>query len=346
MSSEIIINGRFSGRLSAGVDRYASELLRSLEQTVRVITPPAGLTGLAGELWEQLQLPRQVGKAARLWSLADTGPLRAAHQVVTIHDLSMLEHPEWFDAKLRLWYRLLIPRLARRAEAILTVSEHSKRSIIRKLGVPESKVTAVPNGVDLRRFRPGDPAPVRAKYGLPERYILFLGTSEPRKNLERLLLAWSRLTEFQDIQLIIAGRPPGSALVASEPRPRRRTRFLGYVPEEDLPGLYAGALFFVMPSLFENFGLTVLEAMACGAPVITSQAGALPEVTGEAVLTVDPTSVEAITEAIRRLVLEPDRRLELSRKGLERACRFSWERSAQQIKDVLAALSPTAMVQE
>ncbi len=336
MTGEIVVNGRYRGRLSAGVDRYASELLRYLGEVVRVVEPPARLPGLAGEFWEQVQLPKAVRDNECLWSLADTGPLGSLRQVVTIHDLSMLDHPEWYSSQLRLWYRFLLPRLARRAEAILTVSEYSKRSIVRKLGVPDSKVTAIPNGVNLRQFHPCDPTAIRAKYELPERYILFVGSLEPRKNLDRLLLAWSRLTEFQDIQLVIAGPPAGAAMARSSIRPRRRTRFLGFVPDDDLPALYAGALLFIMPSLYEGFGLAVLEAMACGTPVITSQVGALPEVAGDAIMPIDPTSVEGMTEAIRKLVLEDDRRAVLRRKGLERACLFSWERSAQQVRSILS----------
>jgi glycosyltransferase involved in cell wall biosynthesis len=336
MPTEIVMNGFWRGRHFAGFDRYVSELLPFLGSGVRVIQPPAGLSGLPGLLWEQLQLPRLAGKESLLWSQANLGPLAITRQAVTIHDVSVLDHPEWYDPRLRLWYRLLLPRLAKRVELILTVSEHSRRSIIRRLAVPDLRVVTIPNGVNLRRFHPGDPTAVRAKYGLPERYILFVGSLEPRKNLDRLLLAWSRLTEFQDVLLVIAGPQVGSSLPPAMTRLKRRTRHLGFIPDDDLPGLYAGAVFFIMPSLFEGFGLTVLEAMACGTPVVTSQAGALPEVAGEAALLIDPTSVEGMTEAIRLLLLEDSRRAHYRQKGLARACQFSWERSAQQIKRILS----------
>ena len=337
MPTEIVVNGHFKGRRFAGPDRYASELLQCLGSDIKVILPPAGLAGLRAQLWEQFQLPRLAPQDACLWSPANTGPLAVTRQVVTIHDLSILEHPEWYEPSHRLWYRLLLPRLAQRVQSILTVSEYSKRSIVRRLGVPEAKVAVVPNGVDLRTFRQVDPHPVRAKYGLPERYILFVGSLEPRKNIERLSQAWSRLTEFQDVQLVLAGALVGSSAPSAITRHRLRSRYLGYVPDEDLPGLYAGAVCFIMPSMLEGFGLTVLEAMACGAPVIASQAGALPELVGNAALLVDPTSVEAMTEAIRRLLLEDDRRWYLRQKGLERACRFTWEHAAEQIRAVLSA---------
>ncbi len=337
MASEIVVNGRFEGRRLTGVERYASEILRCLEPRVKVIAPRQPMTGLWGHLWEQFALPGSVGTGRFLWSPANTGPLAVARQAVTIHDLSVLDHPEWFNANFRLWYLMLLPRLARRAKTILTVSEHSRRSILKRFSLPEEKVTAIPDAVNLEQFREVDPAAARAKYELGERYILFVGSLDPRKNLERLLQAWIRLAEFKDLQLVIVGSRTNVFRPISVSASRRRTRFLGYVPDEDLPGLYSGAAFFIMPSLFEGFGLTVLEAMACGTPVITSYAGALPEVVGDAAMQIDPTSVEGMAEAMRTLLLEEEVRSELRQKGLERACQFSWERSAEAIWEVLAA---------
>ncbi len=333
----IVVNGRFEGRRLTGVERYASEVLRCLGPDTKVIKPRQTLTGMRGHFWEQFVLPSALTKDEYLWSPANTGPLAVAAQTVTIHDLSVLDHPEWFTSSFRLWYLFLLPRLARRARSVLTVSEHSRRSIIRKLRLPEDKVTAIPDGVNLRQFHPCDPTPVRAKYELREPYILFVGSLDPRKNLERLLQAWARLGEFKDLDLVIVGSQGNVFRPVAIPRARRHIRFLGYVPDEDLPGLYAGATFFIMPSLFEGFGLAVLEAMACGTPVITSHAGALPEVAGDAAIQVDPTSVEAMAEAMRTLLLDEGLRSALRQKGMERACKFSWERSAQEISKVLAA---------
>ena len=337
MPGEIAMNGLYEGRHSAGVDRYVSELLRCLGPGIKVLKPPQPLTGLRGHAWEQLRLPGLLGAEDRLWSPAGTGPLSVTRQAVTIHDVSVLSHTEWYPGSLRLWYRLFLPRLARRAGVILTVSEHSKSAIVRRLGVPEARVKVVSNGVNPCQFRFCDPAEVRVRYGLPDRYILYVGSLEPRKNVERLVQAWNRLTDIRDVQLVLAGRPGGASAPPFVARPHWRVRMLGFVPDEDLPALYAGALFFVMPSLYEGFGLSVLEAMACGAPVIASQAGALPEVTGQAALQVDPTSVEGMTEAIRSLLLDGELREELRQKGLERAGQFSWERAARQVRDILSA---------
>lgn len=337
MAGQIVVNGRFEGRRLTGVERYASEILRCFGPRVKVVKPVRPLTGLEGHLWEQFLLPTYLGKDQYLWSPANTGPLAVSRQVVTIHDLSVLDHPEWFNPNFRLWYMLLLPRLARQAKAVLTVSEHSRGSILRRFNLPEENVIAVPDAVNLEQFHECDPAPVRAKYELNQRYILFVGSLDPRKNLERLLQAWMRLTEFRDLQLVIAGSWANIFRPVAVGTTRRRTKLLGYVPDEDLPGLYSGATFFIMPSLYEGFGLTVLEAMACGTPVITSYSGALPEVVGDAAIQVDPTSAEGMAEAMRTLLLDADLRLELKHKGLERAHQYSWERSAESVWEVLAA---------
>jgi glycosyltransferase involved in cell wall biosynthesis len=304
---------------------------------VKVIRPSHAAAGLRGHVWEQFLLPRALEKEQFLWSPANTGPMVVTRQAVTIHDLSVLDHPEWFATGFRIWYMLLWPRLARNVRVILTVSEHSRRSILRRFGLPEDKVVAIPNGVNLQQFHPVDPTLVRNRYGLGKPYMLFVGSLDPRKNLDRLLQAWFRLPEFKDVELVIAGARRDIFQPVSMPYRPRRTRFLGYVPDDDLPGLYAGATFFIMPSLFEGFGLTVLEAMACGTPVISSYAGALPEVTGTAAIQVDPTSPEAMAEAMRTLLVDEGMRANLRQKGLDRAARFSWERSARQISEVLAS---------
>ncbi len=335
MSGEIIVNGRFDGRRLTGVERYASEVIRRMGENVKVVKPGRLTTGFRGHAWEQLMLPRALRDEQLLWSPANTGPLVVTKQVVTIHDLSVLDHPEWFAPRFRAWYMLLLPRLARTARVVLTVSEHSRRSILHRFQLPDEKVVAIPNGVNLEKFHPVDPAEVRGRYGLRQPYVLFVGSLEPRKNLDRLLQSWMLLSEFRDVELVIVGSGGSIFRPVSIPTYIRRTRFLGYVPDEDLPGIYSGATLFIMPSLFEGFGLSILEAMACGAPVITSYAGAMPEVAGNAAIQVDPTSAEAMAEAMRTLLLDETLRAGLKKKGLDRACRFSWERSARQILDVL-----------
>ncbi len=336
MSAEVAVNGRFEGRRVTGVDRYASEMLRCLGRRTRLIRPRGPVTGMRGHFWEQFILPRLISESELLWSPANSGPLAVSRQAVTIHDISVLEHPEWFAPAFHLWYAMLFPWLARRAQIVLTVSENSRQAIIKRFDLAEQKVISSPNGVNSHRFHPCDHKSVRGKYGLPEHYVLFVGSLDPRKNLGRLLQAWEKLTDFPEVALVIAGSKTTIFRAVQTPECSKRVRYLGYVPDEDLPGLYSGAAFFAMPSLFEGFGLTVLEAMACGTPVLTSNAGALPEVTGEAAVLVDPFDVEQMTSAMRTLLLDEGLRLSLRGKGMERACQFSWEESAERIWSLLS----------
>ncbi len=332
----IAVNGRFEGRRISGVDRYASEVSAHLGQRVRIVAPPLALGGFAGHMWEQMVLPLLVHSNEVLWSPTNSGPVILSRQVVTIHDLSVLEHPEWFSPAYRSWYRKLLPCLARRARQVLTVSEHSRGAIIRVLGLGGDKVTCIPNGVNLSMFKPCSSESIRRKYRLTKRYVLFVGAIDPRKNLSRLMRAWEALSEFPELELVIAGcRTPVFGPVYFD-HCIRGVRWLGYVPDADLPALYAGAEFFIMPSLSEGFGLTVLEAMACGTPVISSSAGALSDVTGEAAVHVDPQSVDQITQAMRTLLTDETLRSKLRDEGLERARRYSWERSAEQVWEVLS----------
>jgi glycosyltransferase involved in cell wall biosynthesis len=328
---KIAVNGRFTGRHLTGVDRYASELATLLGLRTRLIQPGRAVRGVRGHLWEQIVLPRLVRQDELLWSPANSGPVAVSRQVVSIHDLSALEHPEWFTAGFSLWYRLLLPALVRRARHVLTVSEHSRGSIMRRLHLAPEGVTAVANGVNLHQFKPCNPDRVRDKYRLAERYILFVGSIDPRKNLARLVEAWARSGGAAQAELVIAGGKTPIFRHVDLGNTAPRVRMLGYVPEGDLPALYSGALFFVMPSLFEGFGLTVLEAMACGTAVMASTAGALPEVAAGAALPFDPNSVDEITLALCRLISDEGLRRQLGEQGLARAREFPWERSALQI---------------
>lgn len=333
----IAVNARFRGRHVSGVDRYASEVAKRLGDRVRMISPPRSLAGLRGHMWEQFVLPRYLGPAEVLWSPANSGPLTVARQVVTIHDLSALHHPEWFSPAFRLWYGRLIPPLARRARHILTVSEFSRQSIITSLHVPSERVTAVPNGVDMSVFRPTESQSVRSQYSLPCKYALFVGSIDPRKNLGRLIAAWKSLAGFPEVALVIVGARSEVFQRVDLDLSARGVRYLGYVPEQDLPGLYSGALFLIMPSLLEGFGLPVIEAMACGTPVIAATSGALPEVTGGAALQIDPYSIGSIKEAMGVMLDDPSLRARLSSLGLARAREFSWELSGDRIWQVLSA---------
>lgn len=332
MKPQVIINGRFLSRRITGVERYASEILRRLDGRVRVVRPRRKLRGLSGHIWEQFMLPFLISDKEVLWSPANSGPLVVSNQIATIQDLSPLEHPEWFKPDFAVWYRLFLPILAKRVRRVLVSSEYIKRKVNTRLNIKNVVVTSA--GVDNNFFHPGAK---QDKYDLPEKYILFLGSLEPRKNLPALLTAWSRISQdHKNVWLVIAGDTGQVFHNVKFPVFPERTRFLGYIPEEYLPGLYADATMFVLPSFDEGFGLPALEAMACGTPVITSNAGALPEVVSGAALKVNPFCVDEIGEAMKTLLSSQHLQSDLKQKGLDHARRFTWEQSAERIWKVLS----------
>jgi glycosyltransferase involved in cell wall biosynthesis len=257
--------------------------------------------------------------------------------VITIHDMGYARFPEATQWFMRRHLRKRLLRDARGADAILADSAATKADVVSFLGVPEAKIHVVYAGV-AGEFRPIIDAAtldaVRARYTLPPRFLLFLGTIEPRKNLLRLLQAFRLLAEFPGFEhrLVLAGDKGWSdraILQALQPlQDAGQVVLTGRVAQEDLPALYSLAEAFAFPSLWEGFGLPVLEAMACGTPVVTANVSSLPEVAGDAALLVDPLSVEELAHALRRVLTDADLREELRRKGLERAKQFTWEKAA------------------
>ncbi len=342
MNRRILVNARSLASPLTGVQRYTREVLSRLPaEALQLISPSRPLHGLPGHLWEQAVLPLRLGPRL-LWSPSNTGPLAVRRQVVTIHDVSSLEHPEWFSSPFAKWYRFLLPRLARRAQTIIAVSEFTRDRIVALCHVDEHRVVAIHNAVDSRFVRrpAAEAESVCRELQIPSgRYILALGSLEPRKNLPRLLQAWDGVRPRlpADLWLVLSGakgKPLVFGDVSLEHLPPN-VFLSGYVPDEHLPALYSGALAFVFPSLYEGFGLPPLEAMACGTPVIASNTTSLPEVVGDAALTVDPLDSHAIAEAIRRLVADADLRASLAKRGLARARLFSWEKAAAQTWAVL-----------
>ncbi len=262
----------------------------------------------------------------------------------TFHDLAVLDRPEWFNPRFAAWYGWLLPRLARRVQHIIAVSEFTKRRITERIGIEPQKITVIPIGVDERFVRksPEEVVEVRKSLGiLSQHYLLCVGSVEPRKNLHRLLQAWTRLQEQipSDIQLVVAGAKGRSLVfpdVSFEQLPPK-VHLTGYVKDEQLAGLYSGALALIYPSLYEGFGLPPLEAMACGTPVITSNVTSLPEVVEDAAMLIDPLDVNSIAEGMKRVVESSSLREELQRKGLERAKKYTWERTAHRTWQVLQA---------
>ena len=244
--------------------------------------------------------------------------------VVTIHDMGLEVLRDAHPIAKRLYTKRLIPAAARRARLIIANSEYSKWQIVRYLGIPEDRIRVT------RLAASPEFMPVAVRPDHP--YFLYVGNLEPRKNLERLVEAFARMPR-KDHQLVIVGnrwyRGGDVERKARSLGLNGRVKFLGYVPRADLPGLFSGATAFVYPSLLEGFGLPIVEAMACGTPVITSNSSALREVAGDAAVLVDPESVREITEAMEGVAEDKRMREDLSQKGLKRAAEFSWTRTAE-----------------
>ncbi len=254
--------------------------------------------------------------------------------MVTVHDLAYLRLPDRLPTGRRRYFAALTRASVRRASRVLAVSESTKRDIVELLGVPPEQIAVTPLAAD-RSFRPvtGEALEVfLGEQGIVRPFVLSVGTLEPRKNLPTLLRAFARIAAEMPHDLVLAGPEGWMTDEIHETRRRLdlgdRLRFTGYVDAEALPAWYSAADLFVYPSLYEGFGLPPLEAMACGTPVITSDVSSLPEVVGDAGLTVPPTDEMALAEAMRRVLGDPAIGADLRKRGLERAKRFSWEQTA------------------
>jgi glycosyltransferase involved in cell wall biosynthesis len=273
-------------------------------------------------------------------------PLRGVPTVLTVHDLIFRHLPEHHKTLNRWYLNWTMPLYCRRADRIIAISHATQRDLIAAYDVPPEKITVIHEAADPR-FRPQPPEAVeavRTRYGLPERYLLSVGTIEPRKNLTRLLEAFEALHAegLTDALVVVGGRgwlyDDFFARLERSPA-REAVLFPGYVPDADLPPIYAGAQALAFPSLYEGFGLPVLEAMACGAPVVCSNTSSLPEVVGDAALLFDPHDVTAITQALHRLLSDDTLHADLQQRGLDRAATFSWDRVAAETEAVYNIVS-------
>lgn len=330
----VLINNRIMSTTLTGVQRYLAEIKLRLRTDFDIAEPAEPLRGFKGHIWEQTSLALKSPKLL-LWSPSNSGPVFRAHQVLTIHDMVPIDHPEWVGKKYAAWYGQIMPMLARKVHHVVTVSEFSRQRIVATCGIPESKVSVVLNGVDARFFAESDPASL-APLELPfKRYVLALGSIEPRKNLENLMRAWQKIEDrYQgEIGLVVAGGKGAAQVFGSfevECRPRF-VHFTGHVADELLPALYRSATAFCYTSRYEGFGLPLAEAMASGVPSVGSQATSIPEVVGDAGLLVPPTDPDAIAEAIRHLLDNPAEAARLGAAGRKRVRRFDWDHAAAEI---------------
>jgi glycosyltransferase involved in cell wall biosynthesis len=329
LSATIAIDARAAARPElGGVERWARELSARLPAlrpgAYAVLRPPPALAHRAGHAWEQLYLPVRAARARVLLCPANLAPVAHPRTVVVLHDAAVLRHPGWYSGAYAAWQRRLLPVLARRARRIVTVSEFSRAELVELLDVDPGRVTVVTAGVD-DRFTPGaDPAPARAALRLERPYVLCVASHTARKNLSSLSAA-ARALAAEGVDLVVAGghRPQFAAEAGLE-----ALRLLGHVDDALLPGLYAGAEAFVLPSRYEGFGLPVLEAMASGTPVVAAAAAALPETCAGAAQLVEPEP-EPLRDALLALLGDAGEQARLRAAGIARAAPLTWETTAR-----------------
>ena len=276
-------------------------------------------------------------------------PFVSGKKVVTVHDMVYKAFPDTVRGRPKFMLNMGLKRSMRRADIIVTDSEFSKEEILKYFPQHKRKIRVVPCGVDLERFKPCTDleriSKVKSSLGIEGDYFLYVGTIEPRKNLRRLIAAYAAFVKKvgeNSPKLVLAG---GKGWLDGEIYASVRklglegkVLFTEYVPAGDMTPLMCGALAFVFPSLYEGFGMPPLEAMACGAPVLTTNAASLPEVVGDCAVICDAYSVKSIAQGLYRLYSDKDLRAQLSRKGIERAKGFTWERSAQMLHDIYREL--------
>jgi glycosyltransferase involved in cell wall biosynthesis len=349
--ARLAVNGRFLSQATTGTQRYALELVMRLVERhpgrVVLHVPhgtevPAPIAAAAevresrarGQLFEQVALPWATRRDLLL-SLGGPAPVAARRQVATIHDVSVFRHPQTYSRAFRTWYRAMYRVLSRRAVRVLTVSQFSADELGSVLHVTPSRVSVVPNGADhvdrVVATQPDLTAYPGLASGAP--WVLCVGTFARHKNLGPALDA----LEAAGIDSVVVGAR-GSAAVFAEAGTGRWTRahFAGRLSDEELAWLYGHATALVFPSLYEGFGIPVVEAQRLGCPVVTLDTAPMREVGGDAVVLCDPAHPEQVVDAVRRLLEEPGLRAETIEAGRRNAERFSWDASADRLEDALA----------
>lgn len=363
MPSTFAIDARAAAEVPAGRGRYVRELLRALAVLPEAQDARFALYARAPWhdpllderfSWRLISLPDpwwHLVAAVRMSRSSDailstnsylTAWATTSPTAVVVHDLVPFVDGGHAQSRAALIEKVTIRPGLRRARALVCDSTSTRDDLVALFPGVAGKATAVPLAADPQFAHPGDSAAAAARYGLDRPYVMAAGTLEPRKNLERLVEAWGRLpADLRDGHLLALIGPTGwdveplLRLIDARPDQIRR---LGFVPDDDLPALYSGCAAFVYPSLYEGFGLPVLEAMAAGAPVVTSTVSSLPEVAGDAGLLVDPYDVDAIAAAVTRILRDDTLADDLRARGRERFCAFSWERTARETLAVLRSI--------
>ncbi|MEH2256938.1 glycosyltransferase family 4 protein [Nostoc sp.] len=351
----ILANLSFAPTQPTGWLSYSLNLLKELKYLdIDVLSPrnisgikchhsPSDMTtdfGMKGHLkrllWTQFQLPniyRQM-KSTLLFSPIPEAPLLSScSYVVTVHDLIPLRFPQWFSLTQRLYCSYYIRAVIQQSKHVICNSMATAEDLSKFLGVCEDKITAIPLAYDVKNFLCLDFA--------TQNYFLYLGRHNPHKNLERLITAFAGLSNCKDYELWLAGpsdRRYTPTLIAqvAQLSITNQVKFLDYIPDSELPKIINQAIALVFPSLWEGFGLPVLEAMACGTPVITSNLSSLPEVAGDAAILINPYNTGEITEAMQAVATDLGLRSRLSSQGLTHSQQFSWEKTGKATAEVLS----------
>lgn len=348
------INGRFYGQPVTGVQRYAREIVLEMDGLLRagggraaVVLPPGvaaspglatiapvGVPGASGHVWEQGLLPFRA--PTPLLNLCNTAPLALRRQIVCMHDTNVFDEPGSYSRAFRLVYRLLLPGLARRAAVITSVSQASAQRLSHHLGIPAGTIPVVPNGHEHAFRWNAAASELGSRLAGIRPFVLLLGSRARHKNAA-FILGQAQALDAMGLDLVVAG---GSAQIFAQTQAvdAPNIRRLGFVTDDDLAWLYGHALCLAFPSLSEGFGIPLVEAMALGCPVVSSDRSCLPEICGEAALLADPEDAPAWLGHFRRLAGAPALRDDLRGRGRERVGSFSWRRSARIYLDLLARL--------
>ncbi len=355
----LFVNARHLAGPRTGIEVYMEELLGALGRTKRVrITAlswsPLGLdlpgvrevvpavrpdiAGLRATLWKlwfdqwyafRAAAPREAVLVHGMEGFLPYSLRRRDRCVATVHDLGWQVHPELYDRKLRLMYQGLFPWVLRRANRFIAVSQYTADDLVRRASVPASRIDVVYHGLDPVFAAPSANGP-ESDSAMP--YFLAVGGVSPRKNTRRLIQAFTRWrargAHRREYQLRITGMSLDRGFAENGADLPEGVSLLGYVAKSELPGLYAGATAFLYPGIYEGFGLPIIEAMACGAPVVTSTTGAAPEIAGGAAILVDPFALESIENGIEQ-VTQPDERTRLRELGRQRTRAFTWSAAAE-----------------
>ena len=339
----MVVDGTALSSPRAGIGTYTREILAALAGRARFTVYGPGQREIPGPRFfgRHFVWPGRIRRLAPDLFFGPMGQLPLGRvgspSVLTIHDLAIYIRPEWFPSAQPLSTRLVVPRSIEGANALIAVSRNTARDLAAIFDRRPEEITVIHEGVSPA-FHPLPveqlPA-VRRRFGLPERFILFVGSIEPRKNLPTLLAAWAALPDRPD--LVIAGAWGWKYEPIRDQIERMGTgiHLLGPIDPADLPGLYNVATVLAHPAHYEGFGLTPLESMACGTPVVCSDAASLPEVVGDAALLVDPADVEGWTAALERVLHDPGVASDLRRKGVVRAAEFTWEKAGARTWRVL-----------